>query len=214
MDFDVDATTAAALRDRPDLQLARLLVRSASEDQRIIEANFYPAVSAALSGDYIPFSDIRRGAAGSGRRSDDIVSSELRVGAAYTWRVVDNGKVLGAVRRQRAIKEMNELVLEKLEAAVPRELTRIQNDLRSVAARHEALSRATVLAEKTVSDVYNNLSEGLSSQLEYRSAENAFLQSKAGLLEVAFDQQMLLADFDHVTGRYFQFSDDTKAKLH
>ena len=212
--IDFDAIAASALRDRPDLKLARLLVRAASEDQRIIEAEFYPAISGGLSGDYIPFSDVRRGAAGSGRRSDDIVSSELRAGAAYTWRVIDNGRVLGAVRRQRAVKEMNELVLAKLEAAVPRELARIQNNLRALAARQKALDRATVVAEQTVSDVLNNLSEGLSSQLEYRTAENSFLQTKAGLLAVAFDQNMALAEFDRVTGRYFQFSEDTNAKVH
>ncbi|HMJ06132.1 MAG TPA: TolC family protein, partial [Chthoniobacterales bacterium] len=212
--LDLDSSAASALANRPDLKLARLLVRAAAEDQRIIEAAYYPNVNGELSGDYIPVSDIRRGSEGSARRSDDIVSSELRAGGTYTWRVIDNGRVLGAVRRQRAVREMNELVLARLEADVPRELTRIQNNLRSLAARQEALTRAAVVAEQTVADVFNNLSEGRSSQLEYRTAESSFLQTKAGLLSVAFEQNMALAEIDRVTGRYFQFSDDTGAKLH
>src|SRR4030095_3742097 len=42
--IDVDAETAAALQRRPDLKLARLFVRSANEDQRIIAADYYPRI--------------------------------------------------------------------------------------------------------------------------------------------------------------------------
>ena len=183
--FAPETDASAALARRADLKLARLLVRAAAEDQRIIEAAYFPAIDADISGDYIPLSNIRRASEGSARRSDDIVSSELRLGAAYTWRVVDNGKVGGVVAQRRAAREINELVLAKMEADVPRQLAQIQNNLRSINARHEALAHATVVAEQTVADVVSNLSEGRSSQLEYRTAEASFLQTKAGLLAVA-----------------------------
>ena len=214
LSLDTEAETSAALARRADLKLARLLVRAASEDQRIIEAAYFPVVDAEISGDYIPVADVRRGSEGSARRSDDIVSSELRLGTAYTWRVVDNGKVSGVVAQRRAARQINELVLAKLEAEVPRQLAQIQNNLRAIAARETALSRATLLAEKTVADVVGDLHEGRSSQLEYRSAEASFLQTKAGLLAVAYQQNLARAELDRVTGRYFQFSDDTSAKLH
>ena len=213
-DFEIERATAAALASRADLKLGRLLVRAAAEDQRIIAAQYYPAINGTISGDYIPVSEIRRASEGSARRSDDIISSELRGGAAYTWRVVDNGKVAGAVMRQRAAREINEAVLAQLEADVPRELTRIRNNLRALATRQSSLERAAALAEQTVADVLNNLTAGLSSQLEYRTAESSFLQSKAGVLTVAFQQNVAHAELDRVTGRYFQFSDDTNAKLH
>ena len=212
--FALETDAPAALARRADLKLARLLVRAAAEDQRIIEAAYFPAIDVDISGDYIPLSNIRRASEGSARRSDDIVSSELRLGAAYTWRVVDNGKVGGAVAQRRAAREINELVLAKMEADVLRQLAQIQNNLRSINARHEALAHATVVAEQTVADVVSNLSEGLSSQLEYRTAEASFLQTRAGLLAVAFQQNLARAELDRVTGRYFQFSDDTGAKLH
>ena len=211
---NVDAASAAALQRRADLKLARLLVRAATEDQRIIEAAYYPIVNGTISGDYIPVAEIRRGSEGSARRSDDIISSEARAGLGYTWRVVDNGRVHGAVKRQRAIREINELVLARLEAEVPRELTRIHNNLRALEARHASLVKASAVAERNVADIQSSLTEGLSSQLEYRSAESSFLESKAGVLTAAFEQKLALAEWDRAIGRYFQFSDDTAAKLH
>ena len=211
---NVDSASTAALQRRADLKLARLLVRAAAEDQRIIEAAYYPAINGTISGDYIPVSEIRRGSEGSARRSDDIISSEARAGVGYTWRVVDNGRVYGAAKRQRAIREINELVVSRLEASVPRELMQIDNTLRAIDARQASLSKAATVAERNVADIQSSLREGLSSQLEYRSAESSFLESKAGLLSAAFEQKMALAEWDRATGRYFQFSDDTAAKLH
>jgi outer membrane protein TolC len=57
---DVDSETAAALRRRTDLKLARLMVQAANEDQRIIEAGYYPTVSGRVSGYYIPVLGIHR----------------------------------------------------------------------------------------------------------------------------------------------------------
>jgi outer membrane protein TolC len=199
-----------ALARRADLQLARLLVRAAGEEQRIIEAAYFPAVNGTVGGDYIPVSDIRRGSEGSARRSDDIISSELRLGLTYSWRVVDNGQVRGAAMQQRAVREINETVLARLEENVPRELQRVANTMRGLASQHEALARGATVAEQTVASVYGNLLQGLSSTLEYRTAESSLLQARAGLLKAAYDQQIALAELDRVTGRYFQFSDDTR----
>lgn len=206
--LDPVAEAQTAVAERPDLKLARLLVRAAGEDQRIIEAAYYPTINATISGEYIPVSDIRRGSEGSARRSDDIVSSEARFGIAGTWRVIDNGRVGGAVERQRAVREMNELVVGRLEAQVPRELTRIANNFRALAERHEAFEKTTDLAQKTAAAVQNNLAEGLSSPLEYRTAESSFLEAEAGMLSAAFEQNLARAEWDRATGRYFQFSDE------
>ncbi|MGI9087741.1 MAG: TolC family protein [Chthoniobacterales bacterium] len=211
--IDVENESREASQARPDLVLARLLVRAAAEDQRIIEAAYLPAINAEISGNYIPVTDIRTGSSGSARRSDDIISSELRFGGTYSWRVIDNGKTGGAVLRAKAARAINETVLARLEAEIPRELQRIQNNLRALDARHAALSKAAVVAEQTVADVQNNLAQGRSSQLEYRTAESSFLETKAGLLTVAFEQNLALAERDRVTGRYFHFAGDTGANV-
>jgi len=209
--IDVGSETAAALERRADLKLARLFVHAANEDLRIIEADYYPEVEARVSGDYIPVTGIHR--EGTSRRTDDI-SSEIRAGGTYTWRVIDNGKVGGAAMKQRATREMNELTCRKLESNVRRELLRIQRDMEAAEARHESLAAASTAAEQTARGVEQNLAGGLASELEYRQAQNSFLETRSGLLEATYRHNLAAAEWDRATGRYFQFSEDTAQNVH
>jgi len=210
MIVDLNAETAAALKRRADLKLARLLVRAADEDERIIEAGYYPAIAATVSGEYIPVSGIHR--EDSTRRTEDI-SSEIRAGAVYTWRVVDNGKVAGAALKQRAAREVNELTCRKLEANVGRELLRIHNDLKTIEDRQKSLAAASEAAEQSAHVVEQNLAGGIASQLEYRLTQSGFLETKSGLLDAIYQHNLAVAEWDRATGRYFQFSEDTAPNM-
>ena len=207
---DLRAETATALNRRPDLELARLLVRAAEEDQRIIEAAYYPALGATASGTYIPVT-LHQGSKGSPNSADNIISSEATAGVSYTWRVVDNGKVGGRVARARAIREMNEISLRQLEANVALELKRIDNNFQALAQRWKSLNGAVASAEQNVNVVQRTLAEGLSSQLEFRTAESSFLETRSALLSTVYQQNVARAEWDRATGRYFQFSKDTAA---
>ena len=211
--YDLRAETAAALSRRPDLNLARLLIRASEEDQRIIEAAYYPALDATLSGTYIPIT-LRQARSGSPRSSDDIISSEVTAGVAYTWRVVDNGKVGGQVARARAVREMNEISLRQLESNVSLELKRIYNNFHAIEERWKSLSAAVASAEENVNVVQRTLAEGLSSQLEFRTAESSFLETKGALLSAVYQQNVARAEWDRATGRSFQFSEDTEGNSH
>jgi outer membrane protein TolC len=211
--YDLKSETATALSRRPDLNLARLLVRAAEEDQKIIEAAYYPALDAPLSGTYIPVT-IRQTNGGAPSSSDDIISSEASAGVAFTWRVVDNGQVGGRVMRARAVREMNEISLRQLEANVSLELRRIGNNLRAIEQRWNSLSAAIASAEQNVNVVERTLAEGLSSQLEFRNAESSFLETRSALLSTLYQQQVARAEWDRATGRYFQFSGDTAGNSH
>ena len=213
VNYDLQSETAAALSQRPDLQLARILVRAAAEDQRIIQAQYYPALDATISGTGIP-TTVRTANGGSARSSDDILSSEGTAGVAFTWRVVDNGRVSGQVMRARAIREMNEISLRQLEANVSLELKRISNNLGATERRWKSLSSAIAGAEQNVNVVQRTLAEGLSSQLEFRDAESSLLETKGALLTAAYQQSVARAEWDRATGRYFQFSEDTAGNLH
>lgn len=210
--LDVDSETAAALDRRTDLKLARLLVRAANEDQRIIAAGYYPVINGTVTGDYIPVSGIHR--EGSTSRTQDFISSEIREGATYTWQIIDSGQTAGAVIRQRKAREINEAECRKLEANVGRELSRIHNDLESIDAREKSLAAAATVAEQDVTAIKQNLESGLSSELEYRLAESSYLQTKTGLVDAAYLYNVTLAEWDRATGRYFQFSDDTGRNVH
>ena len=166
-----------------------------------------------MAGDYIPVSGIRRGGSGSPSRSDDFISSEIRAGAAYNWRVIDNGKVGGAVLRQREAREINEVLLAKLEANVRRDLARIESNLRAIKAQHESLAKAADVAQQNVVALRENILQGVASQLEYREGENDLLSAQDRLLEATFKQNLARAEWDLATGRYFQFSDDKAANM-
>ena len=206
VDVDLNSESAAALERRTDIKLARLLVRAANEDERIIAAGYYPSASGSVTGDYIPVSGVHR--EGSTSRTQDFLGSEIRLGAAYSWQVIDNGKVGGAVLKQRKAREINEIELHKLEANVGRELLRIRNDLAGIEARHKSFAAGTESAEQTATAVQQNLGSGLASQLEYRLAEGSFLKTESGLLEASYLQNVALAEWDRATGRYFQFAED------
>ena len=210
--YDLASETAAAVSQRADLQLARLLVQAAADDQRIIEAQYYPAIDATASGLGIPVT-IHTGNVGSARSSDNTLSSEITAGLAYTWRVIDNGRIGGRVARQRAIREMNEISLRQLEANVSVDLQRISNNFRALEGRWKSLSAAVSGAEQNVNVIQRTLAEGLSSQLEFRTAESSFLETKGALLSATYQQNVARAEWDRATGRYFQFSKDTAGKV-
>ncbi len=208
IELDVGAETAAALQRRVDLKLARLFVRAANEDQRIIAADYYPRIAGSIHGEWVPVSGIHRQESTS--KTQDFIGSEVREKAAYTWRVVDNGKVGGAVLRARAAREENELTCRKLESNVSRELSRIANDIQAVAARERSLASASAAAEESASTVRENVATGLISPLEYRVSQTAFLKTKSGLLDAVYQHNVAVAEWDRATGRYFQFSYETR----
>jgi outer membrane protein TolC len=210
--LDVESETTAALERRADLKLARLLVRAANEDQRIIEAGYYPAVVGEITGDYIPVTGIHR--EGSTSRTQDFISSEIRERAGYTWRVIDNGKVGGAALKARATREINELTCRKLETDVHRELARIANNLKAIEGRERSLAAAEASAQESARAVQQNVASGLASQLEYRVTQNGLLETKSGLLDAMYQHNLAVAEWDRVAGRYFQFSEDTTENVH
>jgi outer membrane protein len=204
---DLDSETAAALQRRADVKLARLFVRAANEDQRIIEADYYPVITGGINGEYVPVSGIHR--QGSTSKTQDFIGSEMREKAAYTWYVVDNGKVGGADLRARSAREINELTCRKLEANIPRELSRIADWLKATEERERSLVGASDAAEESARVIQQNVASGLASPLEYRVTQNAFLETKSGLFEAIYQHNLAVAEWDRATGRYFQFSNNT-----
>ena len=203
--LDLASDTAAALQRRADLKLARLFARAANEDQRIIAAGYYPAIGGHIRGEYVPVKGIHRQESTS--KTQDFIGSEIMERATYTWRVVDNGQVGGAVLKARAAREENELTCRKLEANVSRELSRIANDLQAIDASETSLATASAAAEESARTVRENVASGLVSALEYRVTQTAFLKTKSGLLDAVYQHNLVLAEWDRATGRYFQFSD-------
>jgi outer membrane protein TolC len=123
--------------------------------------------------------------------------------------VVDNGKVGGAVLRARSAREVNELTCRKLEADIPRELSRIADWLNATEERERSVAGASEAAEESAHVIQQNVASGLVSPLEYRVTQNFFLETKSGLLDSIYQHNLAVGEWDRATGRYFQFSDDT-----
>ena len=208
IDIDLPAEVRRTMERRPDLELARLVVRASKEDERIMEAAYYPLVNANVAGEYIPVTGVRRTQTQGGpRRSDDFISSEVRMGVSYTWRVIDNGQTYGAVKSRRSAREINELLLRKMEQDIPRDLARINRNLQAISEKQRLLSAASGAATQNAETIQQNLGKGIVSQLEFRQAENTTLEVQSGLLSLAYQQRVAMAEWDRATGRYFQFSE-------
>src|SRR5262249_40380125 len=151
-----------------------------NDQQRIIEAGYYPAFAGTVTADFIPVTGIHR--EGSTRRTEDFTGSEAREGAVYTWRVIDNGKVTGAVLKQYRTREINEVTCRRLEANVGLELRRILNNLEAIEEREKSFADGAEMAKENATSIQQNLAEGIVSELEYRIAQNASLDVKSGLL--------------------------------
>ena len=91
-----------------------------------------------------------------------------------------------------------------------RELLRIANDVQAIAAREKSLASASAAAEESARTVRENVATGLISPLDYRVSQNAFLKTKSGLLDAVYQHNVAAAEWDRATGRYFQFSYETR----
>ena len=114
-----------------------------------------------------------------------------------------------AVLRARSAKEINELASRKLEANIPRELSRIADYIRATEEREQSLASAAAAAEESARVTQQNVASGLVSSLEYRITQNGFLETKSGLLDATYQHNLAVAEWDRATGRYFQFYYDT-----
>jgi outer membrane protein TolC len=93
-----------------------------------------------------------------------------------------------------------------LESNVSRELSRIANEIDSIAAREKSLASASAAAEESAHTIRENVATGLVSPLEYRVTQSAFLKTKSGLLDAVYQHNVALAEWDRAAGRYFQYS--------
>ena len=210
MRLDPASETVAALQRRADLKLARLFVRAANEDERIIAADYYPAASwEAFLASTFPVTGIHR--QGSTSKTQDFIGSEIREKAAYTWRVIDNGKVGGAVSKARAAREDERIdVQETGSQCQPRTVADCQRPSGNRSPRKLALGSLSRCRRKRP-DGTGKCCQRPRLTLEYRVSENAFLKTRSGLLDAVYQHNLAVAEWDRATGRYFQFSDETAA---
>ncbi len=190
-----------ALAQRPDLRWLREMVRATREDQRMIEADLFPFVTLAASGQYVPKSGLytRAPQIVTGR---DPRTTEALGGGTWTWRMGDNGAIIGASRRVAARREAMEVTLRRLEENVPRELAALSGAAETAAAKMAALRASLQQAKELLQLAEQRVALGEATQLDYRNAQANLLSTQTGLAQAAFESELVRADLDRITGRY------------
>jgi outer membrane protein TolC len=202
--IDLAQETAYALQHRADLKLLQALADATLADKQAVEAGYFPAVSLTASTLFIPQNLLVR-------KQTDIVpgqdtrTSEVRAGVALSWRVIDNGQVIGASRRLEATRQGYEITRHKLEQNIPRELAAIEGELQNAGTRHAALIKATEAAEANLQLIESLVALGQATQLDFLKAQNNLLSVRAGILDATQSHAIARADLDRVTGRYLQY---------
>lgn len=191
---DLPAETAYALAHRADVGFLRTLVAVVAADEQIVSADFFPRLTLEASTLFFP-----------SMFQTTTTNNETSAGIGLTWRVIDNGQVIGERRRLDAVRQEYTLALQKLEAAVPRELAIIAGTLQTAAARRDAYDKAAAASAENLQLIEAQMALGQATQFDFLNAQSDLLGVRAGLVNAIAAHAAACADFDHATGRYLEF---------
>ena len=207
--LDTKAEAQLAEEQRADLKFLRTLIRLANEDQRVVQAGYFPNISAIASSLYIPgrklvyqVTPIIEGQTPFG--------TDIRGGVSLTWQIIDNGSVTGPSRRIAAQRGEYEVVLNQLEQNIPRELDRVALSLQDADAKLAALQKSTQEAEEGLNLVQTRMALGETTQLDFSDAQRNLLAVRHAIVDAQFQRAFALADLDRITGRYLEFAEPVK----
>ncbi len=206
--LDLDREAAYAQQHRADLKLLQAVVDATVADKQTIRALYLPTVSLVASGLLIPQNLLVS-------KQTDIVpqadtrTSEIDAGVAMSWRVIDNGQLIGTSHELEAIQQAYEIMLHQLEQNIPRELATVAGSLQSADARREAFLKSAESAEENLRLVESQVAVGEATQFDFLKAQSNLLSVRAGILDAMFAHEVARAELDHVTGRYLQYATGT-----
>jgi len=183
--------------------LLRALIKTATEDKRMVRSGYYPFVSLVAMSMFVPEAKVllRRPEVVAGQEARE---TQTRYGAAFTWQVLDNGRLTGASRQIESARQALAITLRQLEENVPRELASLAHTLESVDAKLGALRQSAGQAEEALTLVEQRLKLGEATQLEFLNAQGNLLSTQDGLLQAVFENECARAEFDRLTGRYLE----------
>jgi outer membrane protein TolC len=202
--MDLAQQSAYALEHRADLKLLQALADAAHDDKRTVQGAYLPTISLVASGLFFPQSALVS-------KQTDIVpgqdtrTSQLEAGVALSWRVIDNGQVIGTARQLAATQQAYEITLHKLEQNIPRELATIEGALQSADERHEAFIKAAEAAEENLRLIEAQVALGQATQFDFLKAQSNLLSVRGGLADAARSHEVARAELDHATGRYLEY---------
>ncbi len=206
VNLDLRALTAEALERRPDLAGLRATIHASEEDQRIVQAGYYPLIEARVGVTGVPPRNKASASANPNaiRSIDSNMVNEFRYGVFLAW-VLDNGLMTGQSRAIEASTGSLRVALSRAEADVPRDLARIKSSLSAASRQGASYAVAGGAGDETMRTVTDQMRAGTSSQVAFINAETSLLDARLGALSAAAEQAFLLAELDRITGRYLRF---------
>jgi outer membrane protein TolC len=204
--MDLRALTSEALEKRPDIAALRGMVKAGEEDQRIVQAGYYPIVEGRVGVTGVP--PANKASASSNpnalRTVDSNLVNEFRYGVFFTW-VIDNGNVAGQSRAAGAQTDSLRISLSRAEADVPRDLARLAASMSANSRRRASYAEGGSSGDDTLRTVNDQVRAGTASQVAFANAESSLLEARLGAVNSALDQALALAELDRITGRYLRF---------
>ena len=201
---DLAQQSAYALQHRADLKLLQALIDATTADKQTVQGAYLPTISLVASGLFFPQSALVS-------KQTDIVpgqdtrASQLEAGVAMSWRIIDNGQIIGASRQLAATQQAYEITRRKLEQNVPRELATVEGALQSADERHEAFLKAAEAAEQNLRLVEAQVTLGQATQFDFLKAQTNLLSVREGIADATHSHEVARAELDHVTGRYLEY---------
>jgi len=202
---DLAQESAYALQHRADLKLLQGLVGAIAADKQTVRAQYLPSVSLVAWGLFIPGNLL------ASKQTDvvpgqDTRATEVEAGGALSWRVIDNGQIIGQSHELAATQQAYEIMLHKLEQNIPRELATIEGALQSADERREAILQSAESAEENLRLVEAQVSLGEATQFDFLKAQSNLLSVRDGIADATFNHEAARADLDRATGRYLQYT--------
>jgi outer membrane protein TolC len=208
--IDLEKDAPQAVQRRPDMLLLREMIKATGEEKRMVQAGYYPFVTLTAFSQYFPDVGVF-GVRPEIVSGQDARRSETRIGGAFTWQVIDPGRIRGAAGQIESRRQTMEITLRRLEENVPRELQVLARSIETVDARLAALKHSSTEAEEMLKLVEARVKLGEATQLDFLNAQTNLLSTQRGILLAVFENEVARAEFDRATGRYLNFT-DTPAK--
>lgn len=194
-----------ALERRPDLVATRAAILASANDQRIIEAAWFPLLELRLGGTLVPQNDSAQSNPNAIRATDASAVTEFRYGVALSWVPFDGGATLGQSRNQTAVRATLTSILLRAEQQIPLDLGRVQARVQSIRARRADAAAARSAASQSIATINDLLRAGKTSQLEVLNAQSSLLEAELNELNASADAAEAAAELDRIAGRYLRF---------
>lgn len=182
----------SALKDRPDLKQANLLLKAGDQGLKIARADYFPKVSA-----FGTYGAEKNQFAESGEDSLE----GWQGGFQATWNIFDSLGREGRVTQALSDKKLLEHARDELILRIEVEVRRAWSQLSEARQLVEASRQVSVQAEESLRLAKARFDAGVAIQLEVLDAQVELTQARANEVQALHDYALVRAELERAIGR-------------